>query len=367
MDKKIVHLILMPWKQIVVIIVYIIQLICIIYWGLAEHLELSAWAPLIVIELMVVSIVFGWLKSLDVEYKERKETHRIHHENLIDNVFKQWCFHTHLFDWHDLQKKNGTEFKEFLCHRFGIKDTEIIQIAPVDAKTARVFFNDNFITLNLDEYNTRLSIEIYEGRTEEFIVKEENDKLNIYEINSIDKRREVHALEHLKKYTNLWKLRNDNINIGRIISEDENAIKEYIKNKFVPEVLPDFDWDYTSWETCFFALDDAVRLIYTTVEGYMQDGEIPHDYTLRPQDFGMFGITIIIDKNKKDLAERVENFRKLVEDIIKEETLGDRIEKVVMDKMRLTKKINEFERGISDIIYNFEENNIPLKGTCDCC
>ncbi len=63
----------------------------------------------------------------------------------------------------------------------------------------------------------------------------------------------------------------------------------------------------------------------------------------------------------------MENFRKLVEDIIKEKTLDERIEKVVVDKMRLTQQINEFERGIKDIIYKFEVNNIPLKGTCGSC
>ena len=99
----------------------------------------------------------------------------------------------------------------------------------------------------------------------------------------------------------------------------------------------------------------------------MKNGGVPYNYKLRPQYFGMFGITIIIDKNKTDLVERMENFRKLVEDIIKEKKIDERIEKVVVDKMRLTKQINEFELGIKDIIYKFEENNIPLKGTCGGC
>lgn len=357
----------MLWKQIVLMIVYIIQLFYIIYLGLVESWTSSAWAPWIVIELMVMKIVFNLFKSLDVGYKELKEIHRIHHKNLIDSVFKRWCVHTCLFNWYDIPDKNDTQFKEFLYNQFDIKDAEIEEITTVDVKIARVFFNDTFLTLSLDEYNTKLSIERYKDGTKEFIAKEENGKLNIYEIIVIDEKREVDALKHLTKYTDLWKLRNDNINLERIISEEENAIKEYIKNKFVPEVLPDFNWDYTSRDICVFALDDAVRLIYITVENFMRNGGVLHNYKMHPQYFGMFGITIVIDKNKTYLVERMENFRKLVEDIIKEKTLDERIEKVVVDKMRLTQQINEFERGIKDIIYKFEVNNIPLKGTCGSC
>ena len=151
----------MPWKQIVLMTVYIIQLIYIIYSGLVKSWTSSEWTTWIIIELAVVSLFFKWFKCLAVGYNERKEIHRIHHKNLIDNVFKIWCAHTCLFNWYDLPDNNGTQFNEFLYNQFDIKDAEIEEITKVDVKTARVFFNGTFLTLSLDEYNTKLSIERY--------------------------------------------------------------------------------------------------------------------------------------------------------------------------------------------------------------
>lgn len=356
----------MRWKQIIAIF-YAIQLGCVLYLGVTWNLTLSEWILLLLLECAVVMAVFEWFKRLDQVYDERTKNRHAHHTNLIKNVFKLWCSHKILFNWYDITGKDVTQFKEFLQNRFDIKDTEIVEITRVDPKTARVLFNETFLSLYLNEDNTKLSIELYEGRTEEFIANEENDMLNIYEINSINEKKEGLAVEHLKKYTDLYNLRKDNLNLEHIILEEENAIKEYIKNKFDPDVLPNnFDWDYTR-DICVFSLDMLVMLIYKTVDGFSHKGDIPNNYTLHPQYFGMFGINIVYSKNKTDLKERMENFRKLVEAIIKDKILYDRIEKVTQNKILLTKNINEFERGIEDIIYNFEEINIPLKGTCDGC
>ena len=124
--------------------------------------------------------------------------------------------------------------------------------------------------------------------------------------------------------------------------------------KEMVDICQSMNWEYQLWNEDLSKPCDAT-LIHTDGVANIE-GHIP-----------LRGITIVIDKNKTDLVERIENFRKLVEDIIKEKTLDERIEKVVVDKMRLTQQINEFERGIKDIIYKFEVNNIPLKGTCGSC
>ena len=62
-------------------------------------------------------------------------------------------------------------------------------------------YEDNIKGIN-DTFDDEL-----ERRTEEFIANEENDMLNIYEINSINEKKEELALEHLKKYTDLYNSR----------------------------------------------------------------------------------------------------------------------------------------------------------------
>ena len=154
-----------------------------------------------IVSLVVTILVFNykWKKAEESKQKEKLEKWiETHNTDLINNVFKPWYSHKSLFNWYDLPKQNFTEFKEFLQTRFGIENTQIVEITRVEPKTTRVFFNETFLSLYLNRDNTKLSIEIYEGRTEEFNAKEEDGKLNIYEINSIDGKKESLALEHLK-------------------------------------------------------------------------------------------------------------------------------------------------------------------------
>lgn len=307
-----------------------------------------------IVSLFVTILVFNykWKKAEESKQKEKLEKWiKTHNTDLINNVFKPWYSHKSLFNLYDLPKQNFTEFKEFLQTRFGIEDTQI-KITRVDPKSVRVFFNETFLLLYLNRNNTKLSIETYEGRTEEFNAKEENGKLNIYEINSIDGKKESLALEHLKG-SSLWKLREEISMIQDSILRCEKAIDEYILIKLEQSPSSNFSRGCSSDE------DSIVTFIYDTVKGYSNAGKDINNYKLHSQ--------INFNKNDKELIEYDKNYIKQIEIIIKDKNLNEMIGKVLADKVLVTKKTNEFEQGVEKIVYYFDNRHIPLNGTCTDC
>ena len=307
-----------------------------------------------IVSLFVTIWVFNykWKKAEESKQKEKLEKWiETHNTDLINNVFKPWYSHKYLFNLYDLPKQNFTEFKEFLQTRFGIENTQI-KITRVDPKTTRVFFNETFLSLYLNRDNTKLSIETYEGRTEEFNAKEEDGKLNIYEINSIDGKKESLALEHLKG-SSLWKLREEISTIQDNILRCEKAINECILIKL--EQSPSLNF----YRGCSSTEDSTVMFIYDAVKNYSNTGKVINNFKSYPQ--------INFNPNDKESIEHNNNFRKQIEIIIKDKNLNEMISKVIADKVLVTEKTNEFEQGVEKIVYYFDNQHIPLNGTCADC
>lgn len=307
------------------------------------------------VSLVVTIFVFNrkWKKAEKSKQKEKLEKLiETHNTNLIDNVFEHWYNHKYLFNWFDLPKQNVTEFKEFLQNIFGIEDTQIAEITPVDRKTARVSFNKTFLSLYLNRDNTEVSIEIDNGKTEVFNAKEENGKLNIYEINLIDRKQESLALEHLRG-SSLLKLREEISMVQNNIILCEETINDYILTKF--EQTPSLKFT----RGCSSNEDSNVMFIYDTVKGYSNTGGVPDNYKLPSP--------ISFNKNNEELIEHHENSRKQTEIIIKDKNLNEMIGKVIADKVLVTKKTSEFEQGVKELVYDFKNKHIPLNGTCDDC
>lgn len=88
-----------------------------------------------------------------------------------------------LFDWNEIPGKDNDKLEEFLLKNYciscgGIKinksdEGKIITVSCVSNKLDILSFK-----LNIDR--TKATLSIYYGRTDEFIVEKENDKLNIY-------------------------------------------------------------------------------------------------------------------------------------------------------------------------------------------
>jgi hypothetical protein len=309
-----------------------------------------------IVSIVVTIYVFNRKRKKAEESKQKDKLEQwieTHNTDLINNVFKPWYSHKSLFNWYDIPKQNITEFKEFLQTRFGIEDTQIVEITRVDPKTARVFFNETFLSLYLNSDNTKLSIETQEGRTEEFNANEENDKINIYEITSINGRKESLALEHFKKYIELWELRKEILTIQDNILSCKKSINEYILTRLEQSPSLNFARGCSSNE------DDVVMFIYNTIKDYSNAGEVIDYFKFLPQ--------INFNQNDEELIEQDKNYRKQIELIIKDKNLNEMISNVIADKVLMTKKTNEFEQGVEKIVYCFDNKHIPLNGTCEIC
>lgn len=85
-----------------------------------------------------------------------------------------------LFNWEKIE--NDTEnLIKYLKMKFGIDWTKATEIKKSDdGRTIKILFGEKDFLLILNDEKTRVKIETYEGRTDEFIAKTENGNLNIY-------------------------------------------------------------------------------------------------------------------------------------------------------------------------------------------
>ncbi len=85
----------------------------------------------------------------------------------------------YLFTWDEIPGNDNEKLIEFLKQKFGIYWVATAKIEN-DGKTIKVSTEKNSLTLKLNDEETKVDLQIDDGRTDEFIVKTEDDKLNIY-------------------------------------------------------------------------------------------------------------------------------------------------------------------------------------------
>ncbi len=88
---------------------------------------------------------------------------------------------TNLFCWDKIPGKDDARFIKFLKQNFDIDWVENAKIEKIDKrKTIRVSDEKNCILLRLNDKKNKVTLEISDGRTDEYIVRIENGKINIY-------------------------------------------------------------------------------------------------------------------------------------------------------------------------------------------
>jgi len=89
----------------------------------------------------------------------------------------------YLFSWNKIPKNPDGKLIVFLRQRFGIDWVISPKIEKIDKEmTLRVSNETNYFLLKLNSEKTKVNLEIDDGRTDEFIVKNINGKLKIYKI-----------------------------------------------------------------------------------------------------------------------------------------------------------------------------------------
>ncbi len=81
----------------------------------------------------------------------------------------------------NIPENDSVRLKEFLKLNYGIDWVRTANIEKIDdGKNLRVFTEKNSLLLRLNDEKNKVNLEIDDGRTDEFTVKEENGKLNVY-------------------------------------------------------------------------------------------------------------------------------------------------------------------------------------------
>ncbi|MBU4220486.1 MAG: hypothetical protein KKA10_02490 [Euryarchaeota archaeon] len=96
------------------------------------------------------------------------------------SAFQELKKEMYLFSWEKVQKKINKKFIDFLKKRFDIDWVITANIEKIDEKTIKVSNEINHFLLKLNSGETKVNIEIDDGRTDEFVVKTRNDELRIY-------------------------------------------------------------------------------------------------------------------------------------------------------------------------------------------
>ena len=87
----------------------------------------------------------------------------------------------YLFSWDEIPVNGNVKLTKFLNKKFSIDWVKTAKIEKINnGKTIKVFTENNFILLNLNNEKTKIKLIIDDDETDELFAKTENDKLNIY-------------------------------------------------------------------------------------------------------------------------------------------------------------------------------------------
>ena len=86
----------------------------------------------------------------------------------------------YLFSWDNVPGKDNGKLIEYLEQKYGVDWVRTAKIEKIDNNEIRIATEKNFLSLKLNNENTKVTLTINNVRTDEFIVKTENSKLNIY-------------------------------------------------------------------------------------------------------------------------------------------------------------------------------------------
>jgi hypothetical protein len=101
----------------------------------------------------------------------------------------------YLFNWDNVPGKDNGRLVEYLEQKYGVDWVRTAKIEKIDNNEIKVATEKNFLSLKLNNENTKVTLTINKVRTDEFIVKIENSKLNIYKDTKQDKRQGVKVKE----------------------------------------------------------------------------------------------------------------------------------------------------------------------------
>jgi hypothetical protein len=86
----------------------------------------------------------------------------------------------YLFNWENVPGKDNGKLVEYLEQKYGVDWIRTAKIEKINNNEIKIFTEKNFLSLKINNENTKVTLIINDIKTDEFIVKTENSKLNIY-------------------------------------------------------------------------------------------------------------------------------------------------------------------------------------------
>ena len=139
----------------------------------------GTWAgvPILVFRLFVVLPVLWLVKRYIGLIKQQYEADKLKVETYLGKEY----WKRYLFSWDKIPGSDSRRLKDFLIQNFGIDWIKTANIKKIDdGRKIIVSVENNFLSLSLNNEKTKVNLKIDDGRTDEFIAKTENGKLNIY-------------------------------------------------------------------------------------------------------------------------------------------------------------------------------------------
>ena len=131
----------------------------------------------------------------------------------------------YLFSWDEISGKDNKRLIGFLKKRFNIEWVDEAKIEKIDDdKTIRVYFENNCLYFKLNDDETEIIVIIDDVETDEFIVKQQNDKLNIYKNKTVIEK----IIDFIHPII-VWKTKEGNDPIKEI-NDDEAEVFLDLKN-----------------------------------------------------------------------------------------------------------------------------------------
>jgi len=106
-------------------------------------------------------------KSADTEYR------------LIASIAKEFRKEEYLFNWNDVLE-NSERVLNFLKQGFDIGWIKTAKIEKIDDSTIKMVSEKNFLTLKINDEKNKAILKIDDNKTDEFVVRMKDGKLNIY-------------------------------------------------------------------------------------------------------------------------------------------------------------------------------------------
>ncbi len=169
-------------------------------------------------------------------------------ERFKEFLRKNFCVR---FSWDEIPGKDSGRLKVFLKQNFGIDWVRPAKIEKIDDnRIIRISTEKNSLSLRLNDEKTRVNLTIDDGRTDEFVVKTENCKLDIYFcVNWVDtaeiKKSDDGKTIIVSTETNYLTLRLNDEETKAILTIDDGRSDEFIAKKkkckldiYLPKDLP---------------------------------------------------------------------------------------------------------------------------------